>query len=103
MVFPFLNQEGEIMRENEFIQMVAEGANVEVQQVEEFYNQMKKVWKKTLKDGESIDLGEDFGKLAVKKREYKLNENSPKTPKDSVYIVSFKESSVFKKELKIKD
>lgn len=91
------------MRESEFIQMVAANANIEVKQVEKFYNQMKMVWKKTLRDGESIDLGEDFGKLAVKKREYKLNENSPKTQKDSIYIVSFKESSIFKKELKIKD
>lgn len=50
--------------------------------------------------GKSVDLGEDFGAFAVKKREYAVPENSPRTAKQSSYIVTFKESSRLKKRLK---
>lgn len=57
----------------------------------------------TLSQGESVDLGKDFGVFTVKLRTPHLQENSPRTPKAKRYKVIFRENSGMKQRLKLPD
>lgn len=54
-----------------------------------------------LAQGNSVDLGKEFGMFTTKLRTSCRQENSPRTPKDSRYKVIFRENSGMKKRLKI--
>lgn len=58
---------------------------------------------KALSQGQTVNLGEDFGVFSVKLRTPHLTENSPRTPKDIHYKVVFRESKGVKQRLKMKN
>ena len=57
---------------------------------------------KELSQGNTVDLGADFGVFSTRLREPHLAENSLRTPKDSRYKVIFREGKGLKKLLKVK-
>ncbi len=54
-----------------------------------------------LSEGNTIDLGENFGTFSVKLRTGAVQPGSPRTPKDSRYRVVFRENNGLKKRLKL--
>lgn len=54
-----------------------------------------------LSQGNSVDLGKEFGIFSAKLRTSHLQEGSPRTPKDSRYKVVFRENSGMKRRLKV--
>lgn len=55
-----------------------------------------------LSQGNTVDLGADFGVFSTRLREAHLAQNSPRTAKDSRYKVVFREGRGLRKRLKIK-
>lgn len=54
-----------------------------------------------LSQGNTVDLGADFGVFSTRLREAHLAENSPRTEKGSRYKVVFREGRELRKRLKI--
>ena len=56
---------------------------------------------KELSQGHTVDLGKGFGVFTPKLRTSHLQENSPRTPKDSRYKVVFREGAEMRQKLKV--
>lgn len=54
-----------------------------------------------LSQGNTVDLGSEFGVFSTRLRESHLADNSPRTPKDSRYKVVFREGKGLQKRLKV--
>lgn len=54
-----------------------------------------------LSQGNTVDLGPEFGVFSTRLRESHLADNSPQTPKDSRYKVVFREGKGLQKRLKV--
>lgn len=89
------------MEKSELIKKVAEDLHKEEKDVDIVLKAIIGECVNTFKSGESINLGNDFGRLVVKKRVPHSNENSPKKGKKEHYIVVFKEGNDLKRNLKL--
>ena len=56
-----------------------------------------------LSNGEGVELGNELGRFVVKRRDYKLNPGSPRTPKQSQWLIDFKEAAALRRRLKIRE
>lgn len=86
---------------NEMLEYCSRTTGYEEQVVEKVVDTFLSKIVDELSHGNSVDLGREFGKFSTKLRTSHLQENSPRTPKDSRYKVVFRENSGMKKRLKI--
>lgn len=86
---------------DELLQSCSEVTGYRKQDVEMIVGEFLEQIVQELAKGHSVDLVKGFGVFSVKLRTSKLQENSPRTPKQSHYRVFFRENNGLRKRLKI--
>lgn len=100
--FNFYIKEGGVsMNQMELLNKTAEKTGCHINEIEKVYQALLETMFSAVSTGENINFGSDFGGFIVKRRDYKLPDNSPRTQKPSRYQVTFRPSGELKKILKI--
>lgn len=85
----------------ELFQYCSEQTGCELQLVERIIHSFLEKIAQELSQGQSVDLGKEFGIFHAKLRTGAVGENSPRTPKASRYRVIFRENSGLRQRLKL--
>ena len=85
----------------ELFQYCADRTGLEKSEVEAVINVFLDKIVETLSQGNTVDLGDDFGVFTVKLRTGSVPETSPRTPKASSYRTIFRENKGMRRRLKV--
>ena len=86
---------------NEYIKRCSQKTGCEEATAEQVVKAFLDTIVEELSQGNTVDLGPEFGVFSARLRESHLADNSPRTPKDSHYKVVFREGRGMQKRLKV--
>lgn len=86
---------------NQYIEMCSRKAGCEEAEAEQIVKAFLDTIVDELSQGNTVDLGPEFGVFSARLRESHLTDNSPRAPKDSHYKVVFREGKGMQKRLKV--